>query len=700
MGHFNSCQALQIFQGCTPALPKCRWSWVPENRHLTTHRSQKCGLNNRLLRIHQSGILKKFNVRARNKDSKNQSNKSTSRSKSILVTPPSKGPSAPTLSDTPLANEDSSSQVAAVASFEGFRIFKQFPKKILRLLASLPLAIGELFVLAGLMALGKSRLEILLAVLIDALLYADFYQKECFNVNENFCDELPQSVQGTLIDQGESPEYYFQRYPEDHPVLGFLTWRWVLGLNLDHVYTAPYFLGLLVLLAASLMACTTTTQFPMVKVARRWSFMKSGSAILKLDVADSLPRARIQDLGVLLMGMGYEVFVNGPSLYGFKGLAGRLAPIGVHGALLLIMAGATLSSTGGYRGLVTVPQGLNFMIGDVLAPNGILSRPISSFDTEIHVNKFYIDYHENGEVAQFHSDLSLRDLNGKEVLKKTISVNDPLRFGGVTIYQTDWSISALQLHKDGAGPFNLAMATLQSGDKKLFGTFLPLEDNSGSTKPKGISILARDLQSVVLYDQEGKFVGVRRPGSNRPIIVDGVNIVVDDAIGSTGLELKVTLYSPPFVNLLQLMQDAHTVLLNFIANALSSIASPSVVLKGGEDEMLNIDWCCILCMCRSVGVMDPGVPVVYAGFGALMLTTSISYLSHSQVWALQEGTSVVVGGKSNRAKQGFTVELNRILDSLPEIVGNGNLENKEIASLEDNEVSSRSEHKLENIRAE
>lgn len=28
---------------------------------------------------------------------------------------------------------------------------------------------------------------------------------------------------------------------------------------------------------------------------------------------------------------------------------------------------------------------------------------------------------------------------------------------------------------------------------------------------------------------------------------------------------------------------------------------------------------------------DPGVPIVYAGFGALMLTTCISYLSHTQV---------------------------------------------------------------------
>ena len=53
-------------------------------------------------------------------------------------------------------------------------------------------------------------------------------------------------------------------------------------------------------------------------------------------------------------------------------------------------------------------------------------------------------------------------------------------------------------------------------------------------------MLARDLHSIVLYDQEGKFVGVRRPNSNLPIEIDGIKIVIQDAIGSTGLELKVT----------------------------------------------------------------------------------------------------------------------------------------------------------------
>lgn len=52
-------------------------------------------------------------------------------------------------------------------------------------------------------------------------------------------------------------------------------------------------------------------------------------------------------------------------------------------------------------------------------------------------------------------------------------------------------------------------------------------------------MLARDMQSVVLYDQEGKFAGVRRPNSKLPIDIDGIRIVVLDAIGSTGLDIKV-----------------------------------------------------------------------------------------------------------------------------------------------------------------
>lgn len=39
----------------------------------------------------------------------------------------------------------------------------------------------------------------------------------------------------------------------------------------------------------------------------RWNFLDSSEAIRKQEYSDTLPRASVQDLGVLLMGAGYEV---------------------------------------------------------------------------------------------------------------------------------------------------------------------------------------------------------------------------------------------------------------------------------------------------------------------------------------------------------------------------------------------------------
>ena len=53
------------------------------------------------------------------------------------------------------------------------------------------------------------------------------------------------------------------------------------------------------------------------------------------------------------------------------------------------------------------------------------------------------------------------------------------------------------------------------------------------------SMPARDRQSVVLYDQKGKFAGTLRTSSKLPIVLDGTKIIVVDTIGSNDLNLKV-----------------------------------------------------------------------------------------------------------------------------------------------------------------
>jgi cytochrome c biogenesis protein len=60
---------------------------------------------------------------------------------------------------------------------------------------------------------------------------------------------------------------------------------------------------------------------------------------------------------------------------------------------------------------------------------------------------------------------------------------------------------------------------------------------------------------------------------------------------------------------------------------------------------------------------DPGVPIVYTGFALLMMGVVMSYFSHSQIWALQQGDRFYIGGKTNRAQVTFERELIDILNN-------------------------------------
>jgi hypothetical protein len=69
--------------------------------------------------------------------------------------------------------------------------------------------------------------------------------------------------------------------------------------------------------------------------------------------------------------------------------------------MIFVMAGATLSATGSFKGSVDAPQGLNFVIGDIMKPKGIFSVAPDVFNTEVHVNRFYMEYYDSGEVTSF-----------------------------------------------------------------------------------------------------------------------------------------------------------------------------------------------------------------------------------------------------------------------------------------------------------
>jgi cytochrome c biogenesis protein len=88
--------------------------------------------------------------------------------------------------------------------------------------------------------------------------------------------------------------------------------------------------------------------------------------------------------------------------------------------------------------------------------------------------------------------------------------------------------------------------------------------------------------------------------------------------------------------------------------------------EGGSIEVNGVNLQ-ILKVVGSTGLQikaDPGVPVVYLGFGLLMAGVMMSYFSHSQVWAVNKDQQLLIGGRTNRAQVTFERELVEIIDRL------------------------------------
>jgi len=403
------------------------------------------------------------------------------------------------------------------------------------------------------------------------------------------------SISGTVIEQGQSLAYYQSNYPEHPALFGFLTWKVLLTLGLDHVYRTGWFLSILILFGSSLTACTFTRQFPALKAARRWKFYDEPRQFQKLALSAELDRGSLNSLSPLLEKRRYKVFQEGDTLYARKGIIGRIGPIVVHASMLIILAGAILGAMTGFIAQEMVPSGNTFQVKNIVDA-GPYALPQIPKDWSVRVNRFWIDYTPQGGINQFYSNLSVLDNQGQEVDKQTIYVNKPLRYRGVTFYQTDWGIAAVRVRLNNSPIFQIPMAPLDTNGKgRIWGTWIP-------TKPdlsEGVSLLARDLQGTLLvYDAAGKLVSTVRSGMATE--VNGITLKIVDVIGSTGLQIKA----------------------------------------------------------------DPGIPLVYTGFGLLMLGVIMSYVSHSQIWALQKDGRFYVGGRTNRAQVAFEREVIEIFDQL------------------------------------
>ena len=396
---------------------------------------------------------------------------------------------------------------------------------------------------------------------------------------------------GSFIEQDENIEFYKENYPLTKPIYGFITWKTITFLGLDHVYINWWFLILLLILGISLISCTFTRQLPLFSNSKEYFFKKNDSSFLNLPFSVKAKNIYYLKESILsrLQNSNFYIYQYGNLIYGYRGLIGRISPILVHISLIIILTGSSWGAFNNFKAQEILPKGEIFHIQNPIKLGTITVLP--SLNTR--VNDFWVEYNDN-RITQFYSNISILNSSGNELKTQTISVNNPLRYKNIDFYQSDWNLLGIRIQetKNLNQTFELPLFNLKDNAKSWI-TWI--EEKNGENK----TLIFDQLQNVFsVYDTKGNFIKTYNLGDS----FDEHKVI--EIIPSTGLQIKY----------------------------------------------------------------DPSIPIIYAGFGLLMVTAFLSYLPYTQIWIYNKQDTCWLGSLTNRGKINLEIEFENLIREIEKIL--------------------------------
>jgi cytochrome c biogenesis protein len=399
-------------------------------------------------------------------------------------------------------------------------------------------------------------------------------------------------------------------------------------LGFTDMYHSWWFTGFLVLFSVNLVICSIDrlpriwqlirepmgplTEETLRKfVVRREFTLKGTPDTVKDSVTSALKKVRI-----------HAAEIKEEKGYSFCSQQGRYSRLGVfltHFSILIILIGALIGIRFGFKAHLNLPEGavsnLAFSSGDREVPIGF----------EIRCDNFNVDFYGKSDMPKEYRSWLTVFQDGKEILKKSIAVNDPLTYRGITFYQSSYGIVPNSL---GQGIF-------------IFNT------------------VTQDGKTTTINPRLGETFQI--PG--------------------TAMSARVIDFSPA----LRLDEHGHAVT---YANQMSNPAALIQFSEGGKNTFSGwilkrhpetwqlpdgsrfefIDYWGV----EFTGLQvrkDPGVWVVYFGCIAMSLGLFIAFfMSHRKLWIklLEEKnmTRVIIGGTANKNRGAFEHRIDKIVSVL------------------------------------
>jgi len=330
---------------------------------------------------------------------------------------------------------------------------------------------------------------------------------------------------GTLIPQQESDQFYYENFNKN-PFLGIINANILLLLEFNHVYTSFWFLFLLIWLGTTLAVCSFRRQLPILKSALKWIDYKSPRQIAKLAIAQTIVTNNysesLEKIKVNLKKEGWNVKETDGRIAARQGVIGRLGPILIHLGMILLMIGATYGSLNGKT------------IEKFLAPGRSIDLLNNNEEKEltIELEKFKIERDPQGRTEQYKSIVNIIEPNGSNQSKE-IRVNYPLRYKGLTLYQADWSLSAITIQIDKSPKLQIPIEPIPQLGEQVWGTLIPTKKDGND---RILVTVDSELGPVSIYDIDGTFLA--NLSTNKEAKVKNSLIKIINIIPSSGLLLK------------------------------------------------------------------------------------------------------------------------------------------------------------------
>ena len=410
------------------------------------------------------------------------------------------------------------------------------------------------------------------------------------------------SIIGTIVPQKEEAGRYIELY-------GANIAKFFQLLDIQDMYNSWWFVSMLVLFSLNLIVCTIERLPHIWKVVTQDNLAATNAdrlskMALRRIFSGPMPAAQaISTVQTIMQAAGWPLSQaekdGGTLFFSQKGPYTRLGVIIVHISILVIFTGALIGSFYGFKASVLIPEG-----GETSqvyqSTNEHAAIPLAF---SVRCDDFQLTYYNTGMPKEYRSALVVSKDN-KEILTKSIVVNDPLQYGGLTFYQS--SYQPVQ------GQFTVQITNDSTkAEKKFF--IPPRQENKWLTEKVTFGITDLSGPDMMKRYQYKIWFSDDKAGPSEFWINEGGTAKIKRPDATYTLTAK-----PRFATGLQV-------------------------------------------------VKDPGVWTVYSGCIMMILGLFvIFYMSHRRVWVFVSNdgkkTSILVSGMSNKNKIGFEKNMDAIYE--------------------------------------